>query len=220
MTRLKIALISLAVLGVICLVGYVVYNVAYDMGETKGYDLGFSAGEKVGYSSGKQDGYSSGKTDGYSLGKQEGYDTGYSSGRTEGYTEGMQAGLGHGYTLKDPTYEEMVTFLREDETDRNKYEENTYVCSHFARDVCNNAEKKGLRCAFIALRYPNQGHTIIAFNTIDKGLIYFEPQTDERANPVVGKQYYQCIEPRPGTYYTPPSYDDTIKDILMVAFTS
>jgi len=57
---------------------------------------------------------------------------------------------------------------------------------------------------------------MIAFNTIDEGLVYFEPATDERVRPFVGKRYYQCIEPRPGYYYPPPLYDDTINDILVI----
>ena len=131
----------------------------------------------------------------------------------------MEAGLGHGYTLKDPTYEEAVTFLRQDKTDENEYIEDTYgvyVCSHFARDVGNNAEEAGLRCAFVELRYLEGGHAIIAFNTIDKGLVYFEPRTDDRVRPVVGKRFYQCIEPKPGYYYEKPDFDDTIMDILVI----
>jgi len=124
--------------------------------------------------------------------------------------------LGHGYTIKDPTYEQAVAFIREDRTDENRYVEDTYVCSHFARDVCNNAEQEGIRCAFVDMRYPDGGHSIIAFNTIDEGLVYFEAQNDERVRPVIGKRYYQCREAGPGYYYEPPSYDDTITDMLVI----
>ena len=232
MKWLKRILISVGILVVICVGGYFVYNVAYARGETTGYDCGYSEGESVGYSSGKQDGYEvgktdgyslgkqegydEGKTDGYSLGKQEGYDEGYSSGRGDGYAEGMEAGLGHGYTLKDQTYEQAVAFIREDRTDKNEYVEDTYVCSHFARDVCNNAEEEGFRCAFVELRYSDGGHAIIVFNTIDEGLVYFDAITDERVKPVIGKPYYLCIEPRPGYYYVKPSFDDTILHILVI----
>jgi hypothetical protein len=219
----------LKVIALVCILalisygGFEIYSVGhskgYSEGEIAGYDNGYSIGQEAGYSSGEQEGYSSGRTDGYSLGHQEGYDEGYSSGRTDGYSEGMEAGLGHGYTLKDPTYEQVITFLKEDKTDRNEYVKDTYgvyVCSHFARDVCNNAEAEGLRCAFVELRYPDGGHSIIAFNTIDAGLVYFEAQTDERARPVIGQRYYQCIEPSPGCHYDPPWHDDTIKDILVI----
>ncbi len=94
--------------------------------------------------------------------------------------------------------------------------EDIYVCSHFARDVCNNAENEGLRCAFVEIRYPDGGHSIIAFNTTDEGLIYFEPQSDEIVKPVVGKRYYKCIETKPGYRYEKPPYDDTIVDILVI----
>jgi hypothetical protein len=215
MNWIKRFFISMAILAVICLGSFVLYNAAYAIGDAAGYDEGYSAGQKVGYSSGKQDGYD--------LGKEEGYNTGYTSGKTDGYddgyAEGKQAGLGHGYTLRDPTYKEAVVFLREDKTDSNKYVEDTYgvyVCSHFARDVCNNAEQEGLRCAFVELRYLEEGHSIIAFNTIDEGLVYFDAITDERVRPVVGKRFYQCIEPEPGYYYEEPPYDDTIMDILVI----
>ena len=94
--------------------------------------------------------------------------------------------------------------------------EDSYSCSHFARDVCNNAELAGLRCAFVSLRYPERGHAIVAFNTIDEGLVYFDPQHDELVRPVIGKLYYQCIESRQGYYYLKPPYDDTIVDILVI----
>ena len=209
---MKRIFISVAILAVICLGGFVLYNAAYAIGDAAGYDKGYSAGQEVGYSSGKQDGYD--------LGKEEGYNTGYTSGKTDGYddgyAEGMQAGLGHGYTLRDPTYKEAVTFLREDKTDRNKYVEDSYVCSHFGRDVCNNAEEKGLRCAYVELRYLDGGHAVVAFNTINEGLVYFDAITDEMVNPIIGKRFYQCIEPKPGYYYEKPSYDDTIMDILVI----
>ena len=211
MKWLKRILLTIGILGAICLGGYVVYNVAYAMGEAVAYETGYSAGERVGYSSGEQDGYS--------LGKQEGYDEGYTSGSADGYAEGVEAGLGHGYILRDPTYKEVVTFLEQDKTDKNEYVDDTYgvyVCSHFARDVCNNAEEEGLRCAFVDLRYSDGGHAIIAFDTIDEGLVYFEPQSDASVKPVVGKRYYQCVESKPGYYYTPPTYDDTIMDILVI----
>jgi hypothetical protein len=82
--------------------------------------------------------------------------------------------------------------------------------------VCNNAETEGLRCAFVEIRYPDGGHSIIAFDTIDEGLVFFEPQSDEIVKSIVGRRFYKCIEPAPGYYYEKPSFDDTIMDILAV----
>ena len=220
MKWLKRIFISIGILVLICLGGYTVYNMAYAMGEATGHDKGYDAGYSIGQEAGYDEGYSSGETNGYSSGKQDGFEEGYTSGTAagyeEGYNEGVEASLERGYTLRDPTYNEVVTFLRKDKTDENKYVDPTYVCSHFARDVNNNAEASGFRCAFIEIRYKEGGHALIAFNTIDKGLVYFESQTDDRANPVIGKRLYQCIEPEPGHYYEKPSFDDTIMDILVI----
>ena len=197
-------------MGILILVGaggFVLYDRAYSWGTADGYEYGYTVGHEAGYSSGEQDGY------------EEGYLSGNADGYGEGYNEGVEAGLGHGYTLRDPAYAEVITFLGEDKTDKNRYVEGAYgvyVCSHFVRDVGNNAEEAGLRSAFVELRYLDGGHAIIAFDTIDEGLVYFDAQTDERVRPVIGRRYYQCIEPRPGYYYVKPSYDDTIRDILVI----
>jgi hypothetical protein len=209
--RIFIAIGILILIGVVGVGSFTLYGRAYSNGETSGYENGYSIGQEAGYEAG----YSSGKTDGY----DEGYILGSADGYDEGYEVGVEAGLGHGYTLRDPTYEQVITFLGQDKTDENRYIEGTYgvyVCSHFARDVGNNAEEAGLRSAFVELRYLDGGHAIIAFDTIDEGLVYFDAQTDERVRPVIGKRYYQCIEPEPGYYYTKPSYDDTIQDILVI----
>ncbi|NQT30777.1 MAG: hypothetical protein HQ588_00435 [Deltaproteobacteria bacterium] len=219
MSWIKWVIVSLAIVVFVGAGGYAVYYVAYDMGDTSGYGRGYSTGQDIGYSAGEQIGYS----DGYISGKAEGYDEGYDLGQTEGYDEGyslgLEAGFGHGYTLRDPTYEEAVDFLKRDKTSDNEYDDDdygVYVCSHFSRDVCNNAEAEGLRCAIVHLVYPEiAGHAIVAFDTIDEGLVYFEAITDERANPEVGECYYKCIVPRQGYYYLPPENDDTILDILV-----
>jgi len=123
---------------------------------------------------------------------------------------------GHGYTILDPTYKEMLAFLRKDRTDRREYVEGEYVCEDFAKDVCNNAEEDGIRCAFVAVGYPDGGHAIVGFDTVDAGLVYIESQSDEIVEPVVGKRYYQCVIPKPGYRYEKPDYDDTIEKILVV----
>jgi hypothetical protein len=219
MNRIKWVIVSLAIAVFVGAGGYVLYHAAYAWGDEAGYNQGYASGWEIGHSSGEQAGYTSGRDEGY----QEGYDVGYGQGETrgydEGYDDGMEAGFGHGYTLRDPTYEEAVAFMKKDKTNENEYNDadyGVYVCSHFARDVCNNAEAEGLRCAIVHLIFPEGlGHAIVAFDTIDEGLVYFEAITDEIVEPEIGKRYYQCIEPRPGFYYLPPEQDDTIMDILV-----
>jgi len=225
---MKSILISIGILALIGTGGFFLYQVAYSQGETSGYSDGYSqgyvVGQEEGYNSGQADGYQQGETEGRQLGEQEGYEKGYLAGKADGYEEGVEIGyeegaedsLGHGYTIQDPTYKQVTKFLKEDRTDKKNYLEDIYVCSHFARDVCNNAENEELRCAFVEIRYPDGGHALIAFNTIDEGLVYFEPQSDEIVTPVIGRRYYKCIETKPGYRYEKPDYDDTITDILVI----
>ena len=104
---------------------------------------------------------------------------GYARGQDAGYQIGVLAGVGTGYDLRNPTYSETKEFIKQDLTDRNSYIENEYTCSDFAAAVNNNAERQGFRCALVELKYPGErGHAAVAFNTVDKGLIFIEPQYD------------------------------------------
>jgi hypothetical protein len=117
------------------------------------------------------------------------------------------------YNLHDPTYTEVINFLARDSTDSNTYSLSSYTCAYFSKDVNNNAEKQGIRCAYVVLNFPSLGHAIVAFNTTDRGLVYFEPQYDVRADLMMGKRFYQCLQNRPGWNWDEPSYDDTIQGI-------
>jgi hypothetical protein len=118
--------------------------------------------------------------------------------------------------LHNPTFREAVDFLEEDRTDANEYVEGEYVCSHFSADVNNNAENQGIRCALVDIRFASSGHAIVAFDTTDEGLVYFDPINDDRVRPVIGKRYWKCIETKPGYIYQKPSFNDTIEDIVVI----
>ena len=128
--------------------------------------------------------------------------------------EGLMTG--HGYTIKDPSFKEMLRFLEEDDTDKAEYVKGEYECIEFTTDLCNRAEENGIRCAYVSVRFPDgRGHAIVAFNTIDKGLIYIEPQYDDLVNIVIGKPFYKCVVPKEGVTYVKPSHDDTILEVLV-----
>jgi len=91
--------------------------------------------------------------------------------------------------LKNPTFEKVKDFILKDPTNRNEFVLNQYECRHFATDVNNNADAEGLRCAFVLLCFDQGQHAVIAFDTVDMGLVYIEPQTDVRIHPEVGSKY-------------------------------
>lgn len=75
---------------------------------------------------------------------------------------------------KNPTYSQLVQFIKKDSTDRKKYT-SRYVCSDFAEDVHNNAEKAGIKAGWVAIRFKSgPGHACNAFKTTDKGLVYID----------------------------------------------
>jgi hypothetical protein len=123
---------------------------------------------------------------------------------------------GYGYVLRDPSYKEMMSFLSSDRTDIKTYNRDSYNCVDFSADFIANAGMQKIRCAFVNISFPDSGHAIIAFSTTDRGLIYIEPQSDEEVKLQTGKQFWQCVVPDPGYYYTKPSYDDSIEKFNVI----
>jgi len=122
---------------------------------------------------------------------------------------------GYGYVLRDPSYQEMKDFLKQDDTSEREYVESEYMCVDFAADVKANTVEEGIRCAYVIIEYrEGGGHTVVAFDTTDRGLVYIEPQFDWEIEPQIGKRYHECV--RPPHYLAEPGYDDTIERIIVI----
>ncbi len=91
--------------------------------------------------------------------------------------------------LENPTFQEMKDFILKDTTSRNPFILYTYECRHFATEVNNNAKAAGWQCGFALLCYTRGQHAVVAFDTVDRGLIFIEPQTDAAINVEVGGTY-------------------------------
>ncbi len=86
----------------------------------------------------------------------------------------------------NPTYAELLVFIKEDPTDEHHYADSVdvyigaaevpYVCSDFAEDVHNNAEAAGIRAAWVSIDFEgnDEGHALNAFETTDRGLVYID----------------------------------------------
>jgi hypothetical protein len=210
------------------------YSLGYEAGQTsvqtESYDQGYLAGADSGYSLGYSDGYGNGTADappdrydegytaGVSAGKTQGYNEGYSvgnqegfsSGYSEGYINGTKDGAGTGYNIRDPTYDEMLSFIASDQTDKNTYDEHTYNCYDFTRDVCNNAFEAGFRVGDVYVEFADCAHSLVCFDTVDKGLVFVEPQTDDVVNVAVGIHYYDL------SIFQAPDFDDTILEYSII----
>ncbi len=75
----------------------------------------------------------------------------------------------------DPTYAELIAFIKADTADEGLYT-NSYVCSDFAEAVHNNAEAAGIRAAWVGIDFEgdDEGHAFNAFETTDLGLVFID----------------------------------------------
>jgi len=113
----------------------------------------------------------------------------------------------------NPTWQQLMDFLRSDKTDQNQYILDSYMCADFARDVQNNAEAKSIRAAFVGISFEGEteGHALNAFETIDKGLVYIDcEELDTIVYIEEGKEY------QPICLFNEPDYHYVIKPLGIV----
>ena len=104
--------------------------------------------------------------------------------------DGHRIWLHNNPNAKDPSWEELLKFLRNDKTDQQPYIIGSFVCADFAETLHNNAEKAGIRAAYVSVK----NHALNAFNTTDRGMIYVDGGgVDTIAHVVIGDKY--TLEP-------------------------
>ncbi len=139
------------------------------------------------------DSYDAGHAQTYAIGYQEAYIEAYDKGYVKGYEIGLETGSKGGVAkmveLSNPTHKEMREFLARDNTDANPFVTGEYVCSDFAAEVTHNAEANGIRVAYVRIRAEKWGHAVVAFETVDRGLFFIEPQSDRAVKLVVGEPF-------------------------------
>lgn len=132
-------------------------------------------------------------------------DEAYLKGYTEGYISGTKDGAGTGYNIRDPTYAEMKAFILSDRTDLNTYNIKSYNCYDFTQEVCNNAFNQGYRAGNVYIEFAGErAHGLVCFDTVDRGLVFIEPQTDNEVNVTLGVRYFEQAG------FTAQGFDDTI----------
>ncbi len=91
----------------------------------------------------------------------------------------------------DPTWQELKEFLLIDPTDDEVYSLELFNCVSFAEMLHNNAEAAGIKAAFVAVQFTGSdiGHTLNAFRTTDKGLVYVDNTTNEQLQQIKSEEW-------------------------------
>jgi len=120
----------------------------------------------------------SSKTDAaYENGYREGYCANkYEEGYSTGYKQGFKETVGTGYIVRNPTYSEAKEILNDDKT-------------RSASQINNTAEAKGIRAAYVSVEIAHgvRNYGIVAFETVDKGLVFFDSSSDKELDLEIGK---------------------------------
>lgn len=133
--------------------------------------------------------------DSYRAGYASGFEAGKVEGFNVGFVNGSAASVDAGFNIRDPTYSEVISFISGDNTDEHTYNFNSYNCFHFCRDIKAAAFNQGLKAGFVYIEFSNGAHSIVCFNTVDRGLVYVEPQSDSIVSLAAGVDYEFVEEP-------------------------
>jgi hypothetical protein len=90
--------------------------------------------------------------------------------------DGHMISLINNNSAANPTYNQLISFIKKDKTDERTYKPGKYTCGDFAETVHNNAEKAGIKASWVTIDFTNDngGHVCNAFKTTDKGLVYMD----------------------------------------------
>lgn len=141
--------------------------------------------------------------DAYEYGYEQTFDVAFDEARDEAFDKGYYQGIEIVRTIDDgqptavdrlveahnPTRKELLEFLRADDTDSIPFITGEFVCFDYSARLNNNADAAGIRAAYVRIRSEDWGHALVAFNTLDKGLIFIEPQSDLEVDLELGKPY-------------------------------
>ena len=98
-------------------------------------------------------------------------------------------------TLKNPTWDDLKSFLEQDDTDKLEYKPGEFDCTGFAIRLRDNAWRLGYRCAFVEIALEEgMGHALNAFQTADGKIIFVDDVESDAIAYVEVSQPYGRIE--------------------------
>ncbi|MFO8010661.1 MAG: hypothetical protein R6U89_07605 [Dehalococcoidia bacterium] len=122
--------------------------------------------------------------------------------------------------LRNPSWEELKRFVQLDKTDTREYIKNQFDCEGFTITLRDNATSRGFRSGYVAIGFGENGagHTLNAFQTTDRGLVFIDNTERDTIGYVkkgkpygnislsgVKKEYIDCGMP-PDQFWKPVTY--------------
>jgi hypothetical protein len=76
---------------------------------------------------------------------------------------------------EDPSWWQLEMFITNDDTDKEYYVADSFVCADFAAMLHDRAETAGIKAAYVSVNFTDgPGHALNAFNTTDRGLVFID----------------------------------------------
>lgn len=156
-----------------------------------------------------ESGFEKGRSQGYLLGLQEGGRIGYQEGSKVGYEKGNEGDFDDSYGedfyfVYNPTYDELPEIL-------------TGAEKGSAKEIHDYAVANGIRVAYVRCQLAREAaegmayiSQLVAFETVDAGLIIVEPWSHREVEVAVGQPYSEL------NGFPAPPYDDTITKVTIV----
>lgn len=97
--------------------------------------------------------------------------------------------------LRNPAWEELKRFIETDKTDTLEYIPDEFDCEGFTITLRDHAWRRGFRSGYVALGLGENvsGHTLNAFQTTDKGLVYIDNSEHDTLAYVKSGEVYGTI---------------------------
>lgn len=108
--------------------------------------------------------------------------------------------------VTNPSYDQLLDFLKTDDTVDAAYVPDSYVCTNFAVHLYEDAESSGIAAHLVAISFEGSsaGHMIDAFDTTDNGTVYIDDTGNTQAQTANGvPSVPQLVVPVVGEIYAP-----------------
>jgi hypothetical protein len=119
-------------------------------------------------------------------------------------TDGHPINLETNPNAANPTWQELLNFLKQCEVDQTPYDPQNFTSGEYAEKLYNYSESAGIRSAFVVVYLYNSStpYSLNAYQTTDKGLVFIDA-SGHRKEPGLPHRLYKVVDVKIGKDYLP-----------------